>query len=102
MTTAQDEHDTKWETAREQGETLLTGAKELVHKGNVRRVLVKNRQGNTVAQLTVTAAIIIAIIAPAVAILFVIVALVKEWSIRVETTENADDSKDAGTAGEMP
>jgi hypothetical protein len=63
--------------------------KELIHEGNVRRIVIKNDEGHTVMEIPVTAGVVAAIVAPVVAAIGAIAALANEWSIEVERPEPA-------------
>ena len=63
--------------------------KKLVHEGNVRRVIVAH-DGRTVAEFPLTAGVIGAVLAPAVAAIGALVALLKDCTILVERTTAAD------------
>ena len=66
------------------GPALVAKAKELIHQGNVRRLIVKNDQGHTVIELPLTAGIVGAVIAPALAALGGIAALANNYTLVVE------------------
>ncbi|MEO6081951.1 MAG: DUF4342 domain-containing protein [Umezawaea sp.] len=71
-------------TDRVHAQALVAKVKELIHEGNVRRIVVKNEQGQTVMEIPVTAGVVAAIAAPVVTAVAAIAALAKEWSIEVE------------------
>jgi len=56
---------------------------ELVHEGNVRRIIVK-REDDVIAEFPLTAAVIGAVIAPILAAIGAIAALVTDCTIEVE------------------
>ena len=72
-----------WETFRVSGDELLKRVKELLHEGNVRRVVVK-QGARTVVEFPVTVGVVGAIAAPALAALGAIAALLSECTIEVE------------------
>src|SRR5262249_6331441 len=72
-----------WESFRVSGDELLKRVKELVHEGNVRRVVVK-QGARTVVEFPVTVGVVGAIAAPALAALGAIAALLSECTIEVE------------------
>jgi hypothetical protein len=74
------------EEVRVQGEALVEKVKELVHEGNVRRVIVKNERGQTVMELPLTIGVVGAIAAPVIAAVGAIAALASKWTIEVERT----------------
>ncbi len=74
---------TCWESVKAEGGAVLDKVKEIVREGNVRRVRVK--QGDrTIAEFPLTAGVVGAVIAPALAAIGALVALAKDCSIEVE------------------
>jgi hypothetical protein len=65
------------------GDQLLNKIKELVHEGNVRRILVKH-EGKTVVEFPLSAGIIGVLLAPQLAAIGVIGALLAKCTIEVE------------------
>jgi hypothetical protein len=66
------------------GANLVAKAKEIIHEGNVRRIIVKNDQGHTVIELPLTAGVVGAVLAPALAALGAIAALAARYTLVVE------------------
>ena len=66
---------------------LIKKVKELIRKGNVTRIVVKNEQGETLLEMPVTVGLIGTLLAPWVAALGVIAALVTRCKIVVEERE---------------
>lgn len=66
------------------GRDLVDKVKELIQEGNVRRIIVKDREGKTLVELPVTIGVVGAVIAPVLAGLGAIAALVAECTIIVE------------------
>ena len=82
-----------WESVKTEGGAILDKLREIVHEGNVRRVRV--RQGERViAEFPLSAGVVGAVLAPALAAIGAIVALAKDCTIEVE--RNADTAKPAG------
>jgi hypothetical protein len=65
------------------GEDLVRKVKELIEEGNVRRIIIRNKEGKTIVELPLTMSIIGTVIAPALAAVGAIAALVTECSIVV-------------------
>jgi hypothetical protein len=82
---------TCWESIKSEGEGVLENLKRLIHEGNVRRIVVQH-QNRTVAEFPVTAGVLGAVLAPVVAAIGAIVALLKDCTIRVERTTVAEHS----------
>lgn len=65
------------------GDQLLNKMKELVHEGNIRRIIVKH-EGKTLAEFPLTVGIVGALLAPQLAAIGVIGALLTKCTIEVE------------------
>jgi hypothetical protein len=86
---------TYWESFKAEGEAAADKVKALVHEGNVRRIVVQH-EGRTVAEFPLTAGIVGVVLAPVVAAIGALIALLKNCTIRVEREEqNPDDAKRA-------
>jgi hypothetical protein len=68
------------------GEQLLTRIKELVHEGNVRRIIIK-QEGNTILEIPLTFGIAGVLLAPVWAAIGVLGALLAQCSIEVVRSE---------------
>ena len=66
------------------GEELLKKVKSLINEGNVRRITVKNKDGKTIVELPLTLGVVGAALAPFLAAVGAIAALVTECTIVVE------------------
>ncbi|RLG43932.1 MAG: hypothetical protein DRN92_08755 [Thermoproteota archaeon] len=67
---------------------LVAKVKELIHEGNVRRIIVKDEEGKTLLEIPATVGVIGAILAPWMAALGVIAAIATKCNIIVERREN--------------
>jgi hypothetical protein len=65
------------------GRDLVDKVKELIHEGNVQRIVVKDEQGNTFLEIPVTVAAISVVLAPLLAAIGAISALVDKFKITV-------------------
>ena len=76
------------------GRDLVDKVKALIHEGNVRRIIIKDAHGNTFVEIPVTVAAVGMILAPVLAAVGAISALVAKFTIVVERAEptNADSS----------
>ena len=81
---------TFWETFKAEGENVVEKVKQVVHEGNVRRVVVKH-DGRNVAEFPLTAGVVGAVLAPVLAAIGALVALIKECTIEIERT-SVDDA----------
>jgi hypothetical protein len=80
---------TIWESIKTEGENVVEKLKQLIHEGNVRRVVIQH-QGRTVAEFPLTAGVVGAVLAPVLAAIGAIVALLKDCTIQVEREESPD------------
>ena len=74
---------TAWETIKVQGGQVLDELKKLLHEGNVRRVVVKQK-GRSIAEFPVTVGVVGALLAPVLAAVGALVAVLADCSIEVE------------------
>ncbi|HYK90833.1 MAG TPA: DUF4342 domain-containing protein [Acidobacteriota bacterium] len=80
------EERTFWETIKVQGGELIDAVKKIIHEGNVRRVVI--RQGDhVVAEFPLTAGVVGTVLAPILAAIGALAALLKECSIDVERAQ---------------
>jgi len=75
------------------GRDLVGKITELVHEGNVRRVIVKDEHGNTFVEIPVTVAAIGVIAVPLLAALGALSALVAKFSIVIVRSEPTEPPK---------
>ena len=68
------------------GEQLLAKVKELIHEGNVRRIIIK-QDGRTVVEFPMTIGLVGTLVAPMLAAVGVIGALLAQCSIEVVRSE---------------
>jgi hypothetical protein len=69
------------------GRDLVDKVKTLIHEGNVQRIIVRDVHGNTFVEIPVTVAAIGVVLAPLLAALGAISALVAKFTIVVVRTE---------------
>jgi len=69
------------------GEEILAKIKQLVHEGNIRRIIIRDRQGHTYVEIPLTIGVAGALLAPALAGIGAIAALVSEATIVVEKVD---------------
>jgi len=86
---------TFWESIKVESGNIADKIRDLIHEGNVRRVVVQH-QGRTVAEFPLTAGVVGAALAPLLAAVGAIVALLKDCTIQVE---RADTDAKGPTAG---
>jgi hypothetical protein len=66
------------------GEELLAKIKELLHEGNIRRISIKNREGKILIEFPLTLGLVGVILAPTLAAVGAVAALIGEATIVVE------------------
>ena len=66
------------------GDTLLGKIKEIIHAGNIRRVIIKNEEGRVLMDIPLTFGIVGTLLAPQLAAIGAVAALVLRGSIVVE------------------
>ncbi len=71
------------EEFRVNGEELLAKVKNLIKEGNARRIIIQNEAGETIVEIPVTLGAVGALIAPAIAVVGTIAALVTKCTIVV-------------------
>jgi len=76
------------EEFRVNGEELIAKIKNLVNEGNIRRITIKNKEGKTVFEIPLTFGVVGALIAPQLAAIGAIAALITEATVVVEKVES--------------
>jgi len=79
-----EEERRRYETHEVYGEGLLAKIKEIIHEGNVRRIIIKNEDGHTLVELPVTIGVVGALLVPVWAAVGAIAAIVTNCTIEVE------------------
>jgi hypothetical protein len=74
---------TYWESFKAEGENVIHKIKAFIHEGNVRRVVIQH-EGRTVAEFPLTAGVVGAVLAPVLAAIGALVALLQDCTIQVE------------------
>lgn len=83
---------TYWDTFKAESGNVLNRIKAIIHEGNVRRVVVK-QGGRTVAEFPLTAGVVGAVLAPVLAAIGALMALLQDCTIEVER-ERDEASRD--------
>ena len=76
------------EEFRVNGEELIARIKNLIKEGNIRRVIIKDKEGKTVFEIPLTFGVVGALIAPQLAAIGAIAALLTEATVVVEKVES--------------
>lgn len=69
------------------GDSLLAKVKELLHEGNIRRLIIKNDEGKTLIEVPLTVGVVGIALLPTLAAIGAVAALVTDCSIIVEKTK---------------
>jgi hypothetical protein len=77
-----------------QGEAVVAKIKELVHEGNIRRIIIKNEEGQTLIEIPLTLGVVGAILLPVWAAIGAIAALAARLTIVIERVDDTPEGKD--------
>ena len=69
------------------GDELIAKIKQLVHEGNIRRIIIKDKDGRTVMEIPLTFGVVGVILAPTLAAVGAIAALITDATVVVEKIE---------------
>jgi hypothetical protein len=81
------EKTTHTETIEVAGDDLVAKVKELVHEGNVRRIIIKNEEGEKLIEIPLTVGVVGALLLAPLAAIGAVAALVTNCTIEVEREE---------------
>jgi hypothetical protein len=84
---AENKTESKRERYRVAGDKVISKIKELIHQGNIRRIIIKNEEGKALIEVPLTVGAVAAIVAPVWAAIGAVAALVANCSIEVEREE---------------
>lgn len=80
--------ESRYEEFRVDGEGLIAKIKEILHEGNVRRIIIKDEKGNTYIEIPLTVGVVGVILLPVWAAIGAIAALAANFTILVERANN--------------
>jgi hypothetical protein len=83
-----EERKARTEEFKLNGDEILNKLKELLHQGNIRRIILKDESGKTFMEIPLTVGVVGAIVIPVWAAIGAIAALVSKLTIVVEKVEN--------------
>ena len=81
----------RYEEFKVNGDAVVSKIKEVIHEGNVRRIIIK-QEGKTLAEFPLTIGLVGAVFAPLLAAVGALAAVLTECTIEVERA-GADDDK---------
>ncbi len=84
-----DEEKVKTEEFQVSGDKLVSKIKELLHEGNIRRIIIKNEEGRTLIDLPLTIGVVGVLLAPQLAAIGALAALLTKGTIVVEKAESS-------------
>ncbi len=84
------EENTHREEFEFSGDKLISQIKELINEGNIRRIIIKSEEGRALIDIPLTVGILGTLVAPQLAALGAIAALVTRGTIVVEKTEEGN------------
>jgi hypothetical protein len=85
------------ETFTLHGENLLKKIKELITEGNIRKITISDKSGKELMSFPLTIGVVGALLAPVLAAVGALAALIGECSITVEREEKAKDENEPDT-----
>jgi hypothetical protein len=80
---------TRTEEFRLNGGEILNKIKEIIHEGNVRRIILKDEHGKTFMEIPLTVGVVGALVAPILAAVGAVAALASNLTIVVEKIEGS-------------
>ena len=87
MAENRDEGKTRHEEFKVTGGEIIDRIKELIHQGNIRRIILKNEEGRTLIEIPLTLGVVGAAFLPVLAAVGAIAALAASMTIVVEKIE---------------
>lgn len=85
------EGEGRYEEFKVDGDRLIAKIKEIVHHGNVRRIIIKDEKGATLIEVPLTIGVVGVILLPVWAALGAIAALAANFTIVVERIDSSKD-----------
>ena len=82
----------RWESFKAEGDQLVERLRKLLHEGNVRRIVVEH-DGRTIAEFPLTAGVIGIVVAPVLAAIGMLVAVLEDCTIQVERAVSAPEKR---------
>jgi len=79
--------NSRYEEFRVDGESLIAKLKEILHEGNVRRIIIKDEKGTTYIEIPLTIGVVGVLLIPVWAAVGALAALAANFTIGVERSE---------------
>lgn len=93
---------TRFEEFRLNGGEILNKVKEIIHEGNVRRIILKDEHGKTFMEIPLTVGVVGAIVAPILAAVGAVAALASNLTIVVGKEGSVENDSFAGGILDFP
>lgn len=87
-----DKFDQLFEQFKVHGKDLAAKTKDLIHEGNVRRIIVKDEHGNTFMEIPLTVATLGVVAAPVLAAVGAVAGMAAKFTVEVERDPRATPS----------
>lgn len=84
----------KMDEFKVKGEELLAKVKEVIHEGNIRKIIIKNDSGKTYLEIPVTIGVVGLVLAPVWAAVGALAALASHFTIQVIKKEEKSKGKE--------
>ena len=84
------------EEVKVSGEAVVTKVKELIREGNIRRITIQNEAGKTLLEIPLTFGVVGALLAPQLAALGAVGALIANLSIKIERGQQDAETQETG------
>jgi hypothetical protein len=95
MTENKENGKSKTEEFKLAGSELLDKIKELIHESNIRRLIIKNEEGKTIMEVPLTLGIVGAALAPVLAAVGAMCALVAKFTLVVEKYDDEESKEES-------
>ncbi len=82
-----------WEEIKVAGDQLVKTIRDLVHEGNVRRIIIKDEDDHTFLEIPLTVGVVGAVLLPVWAALGALAAIVKGFTIVIERTDTPSEER---------
>jgi NACalpha-BTF3-like transcription factor len=77
------------------GQNLIDKIKEMIKKGNVKKITVRNEQNEIMVEIPVTAGVVGLVLFPYIGILAGMAAMFKEYTLEIDRKEGQSEDKNA-------
>ena len=86
------DENVRFEEFKVNGDAVISKLKEIIHEGNVRRIIIKNEKGVTLIEIPLTVGVVGAILLPVWAAIGAIAALAANLTIVVEKVDKPTET----------